>query len=225
MDAQKEITIYSCITNNRDTIKPVFKKENYSYVMFTDLVSDHPDWEIRPLQFKEKCPILTARLHKHLPHILFPNKEITLWIDGTHWIYNPIDSLLDLVKTSSIAASNHFLRKTIKEEIEVCILDKMDDLNSLQNQKQFYQKELFPDNLGLIETCYLLRANNQNTKELQELWVEQILKFSKRDQISLPYCLWKLNMNISIIPGQCRFGKNDFFKMRPHRNRGNITLI
>ena len=225
MDASKKIIIYSCITNNRDTIKPVFKQKNYKYILFTDEITSHPDWEVRPLQFKSNCNTLTARIHKHSPHILFPEAEITVWLDGTHWIYNSIELLINSMQDASIAASYHFERNTIKDEIDTCIRYKMDDIEKIKKQKTFYKEENFPDNIGLIETCYLIRKNNLQIKKLQELWINQILTFSKRDQISLPYCLWKLDMNISIIPGKCRFGKNNYFKMRPHRNSGNITLI
>ena len=33
------------------------------------------------------------------------------------------------------------------------------------------------------------------------MWWEQICRFSSRDQISFPFCLWKTKNKISIMPG------------------------
>jgi len=218
MDASKKVVVYSCITGKLDNIKKIaFRNDGFDYVMFADLPS-HSDWDVKPVNHLQNDRI-TARWYKHNPRILFPEYDYTIWMDGTHWPYSDLTSLIDLLAENDFAVSRHFCRNSTKEEAEICSELNLDEPEKIKKQISFYQKDGFQDDLGLFETCYLVRKNTPSMHKLEKLWWEQIETFSVRDQISLPYCLWKLNYNFSIIPGVCRKGSNPFFKMLSHRNR------
>ena len=48
-----------------------------------------------------------------------------------------------------------------------------------------------PQNYGLAETNILYRNHSQNIINLMEEWWEMIKNYSKRDQLSFTYILWK----------------------------------
>lgn len=223
MAAPESVIVYSCVTGGRDGIKRLGFKDQFRYVMFTDQDVGDCDWEVRRIEAPD--PLWAARYHKHHPHELFPEASVTIWIDGTHWPYASLAPLLGLLGENHIAASRHFCRANSFDEASVCAESGMGDVSRIRSQTAAYRAEGFRDDLGLYETSYLVRRNGGPLAELQRLWWSQMVEYCMRDQISLTYCLWRLNMGISVIPGFCRCGRNDFFKMRPHRKNPAMILI
>ena len=82
--------------------------------------------------------------------------------------------------------------------------------------KERYIKEKFPDNLGLTENCIIIRRHkNKNIIKLMKVWWNEIKHNSYRDQLSLNYAIWKLNLNIKIYYLSKRFILN-YFSFRNH---------
>ena len=223
MVAPESVIVYSCVTGGRDKIKRLGFRDDFRYVMFTDQEVGDCDWEVKRISAPD--PLRAARYHKHHPHELFPEASVTIWIDGTHWPYTSLAPLLELLGDNHIAASRHYCRANSFDEASVCMESGMGDVDRIRSQTAAYRAEGFRDDLGLYETSYLVRRNGKPLVELQELWWSQMVKYCMRDQISLTYCLWRLNIGISVIPGVCRCGRNDFFKMRPHRKNPDLILI
>jgi len=46
--------------------------------------------------------------------------------------------------------------------------------------------------------CTFIVKTTNAVKELQLMWWEQITKFSSRDQISFPFCLWRMEKKLKI---------------------------
>ncbi len=61
-----------------------------------------------------------------------------------------------------------------------------------------------PDMYGLYELSTFIVKTSDVVKELQLMWWEQITKFSSRDQISFPFCLWKLDKKCKCGSENCR---------------------
>ena len=224
MVTQKDIVVYSCITGGRDNIKHITHRDNFRYVMFTDReVKDDCGWEI--VRITSLNHLISARYHKHHPQQLFPEAKVSIWLDGTHWPYSSLEPLLDYLGDADIAASRHFCRSTVFEEVTTCAEAGFDAEETFNTQLATYQNEGFPDTLGLYETSYLVRRHTERLLQFQKLWWQEMTQHSMRDQISLMYCLWKHNFPISTIPGQCRLGHNEFFKMKPHRKNPALILL
>lgn len=214
MASRKEIVLYSCIVNGRDEPKPCLVDDGFQRVLFTDnLRLCAPSWEIRPLEWKCQDPVRTCRYHKHHPFDLFPYAKYAIWLDMTHWPYR---SLKPLLTDSVLSVHRHNERSTIKAESKRCAELQLDDPVLLQTQAMYYFKEGFQDNYGLYSTSCLVMNNCPIYRQLSEIWWDEVCKWSKRDQVSLPYCLWRLGIVPDIIPGEDRNGKNDYFKFKSH---------
>jgi len=87
---------------------------------------------------------------------------------------------------------------TLTREAEFC-LSRWPKL-PVKEQKDFYLSEGCPDNTGIFMGGLIVRRHTKAIARLNELWWEQITKFSQRDQLSLPYVLWKLGITPSILP-------------------------
>ena len=85
-----------------------------------------------------------------------------------------------------------------------------------------YKKLKFPSKYGLSENCMIVRKHNKkNCIILMEKWWEQIKKYSKRDQLSLSYVLWKTRIKIKYFSKQ--FGFYYFSENKRHRKKLNLT--
>jgi len=214
MASHQKIILYSCLVNKRDRIKPIEFDDGFKYVLFTDdLKADAKGWEIRPVVWTSEDPVLTARYHKHHPFVLFPDATYTIWLDMTHWAYQ---SLIPLLTNFDLMLHKHQERHTICAEADICKFLKFDSPEIIESQITHYKNDGFIDNIGLYSTSCLIRKNTYQCQMLSEMWWEEICKWSKRDQISLPYCLWRLGLTPGVIPGMDRGGFSQYFEMISH---------
>ncbi len=226
MDTSQNVVVYTCITGRRDRPKRIgHRNEGFLYVLFSDDELGPSEWEVRPLVWHNACPVRTARYHKHHPHLLFPG-SLSVWLDATHWPYSDLRPMIAALGEKSLGVMKHHCRDSVAAEATACVESGLDDPEIIQSQLSRYASEGFSDNLGLYETSCLVRQDTPELRNLQTLWWHEITVGSCRDQLSFTYCLWKTNTSVAVLSGFCRYGRNDFLKMMPHRkNPGLIFLM
>lgn len=198
--------VYSCITGGYDDI-PVHKyvAPDWDYFLFTD----DPDliakgkfehWVVKPLVFDKLDNTRKNRWHKINTHKLFPQYDYSLYVDGNIVINNenPFKLFDELIKQNVLfAAPNHPERKCIYEEAAIVKQMQIDYPDVVDAEMEFLRGKRYPMNNGLSENNILLRKHNAIKKSM-DLWWKMVEKFSKRDQLSLRYVLWKTK--VPIIP-------------------------
>lgn len=203
--------IYTCITGNYDELKaPSFKEFGYDYICFTDDPSLKSDfWEVFPIpkEIRDLSPVKQQRIVKIMPHKFLNEYETSIWIDANVRIDRPIDEFLKQVvslnESSNIFLKKHPQRQCIYDEITACKLLKGINKNEMEKLRERYISEGMPKNFGLFETNVIIRKHNaKDCITLMNEWGKELLANSYRDQVSLTYCIWKLNMlsNITIYP-------------------------
>ena len=76
-------------------------------------------------------------------------------------------------------------------------------------------KEKYPDDNGLIEsTVYIKRPKDEKVKETMQLWFEMVNDYTKRDQLSFNYCIFKTKLKVRWIDEYVF--NNDWFKWHEH---------
>jgi hypothetical protein len=66
----------------------------------------------------------------------------------------------------------------------------------MEPQIKKYKSENYPINNGMVQTGIMIRKHNeQRCIEVMELWKDELVKHSHRDQLSFNYALWKTNNN------------------------------
>lgn len=229
--------LYTCITGGYDNFpKHPYVADDWDYVLFTDnaeLVKrgrvEH--WIVKPLVFDKLSNVKNARWHKVNAHKLFPDYDYSLWMDSNILInqehaFQVIDEMV--AKKVLVAVPNHPIRRCIYHEAEEIKKCKIDFANVVDSEISFLRKEKYPKNNGLSETGILLRAHNK-IKKMLDLWWGMIEKYSKRDQLSFNYALWKTGtVATPIYSGENGFGIHrkcsDFiFVYVPSHNQDKIT--
>lgn len=204
----KKIVIYSCIVGEYDKIRePVFKNSYCDYILFTDnLEIQTTGWSIEliPQEIKNQYlnnNVLVNRYYKLNPHILFPNYDYAIYVDGNIEIVSDLTPLIHNIGSLGIALHKHRFRNCLYDELEACKILKKGNQEKLQEQIEKYKKENFPSQYGMAE-CGLIVTDIKKVeaKEILEKWFFEFLHSSSlRDQIALPYVLWKKNIALDQI--------------------------
>lgn len=224
--------IYSCMSGGYDEIVTDFyPKPDYDYVLFTDskdlLKKKHYLWwEIRPLAFNKSDSVRNARWHKTHPHLLFPNYAYSVWIDSNIQISGPaIYNLIEkhIKAKHKIAIALHPKRDCIYDEANMCIISGKDNPALINKQMEVLKADKYPEHNGLYETNVLLRNHGDSKiKELCDKWWDFIENYSRRDQLSFNYLLWKLNIKHYPIDKKSLRTRSDF-KMIVHNYKPDLT--
>ena len=218
--------LYSCITGGYDNI-PVHKyvAPDWDYVLFTDnadlIKAGHfAHWTIRPLVFDKLTNVKNSRWHKVNPHKLFPEYDYSLYLDANIIVNN--DNLFkladNLIKQNVLfAVPNHPQRTCCYAEAEIIKSLKIDYPETVDAEMAVLRKDKYPENNGLSENNILFRQHNK-IPEMLDLWWYMIEKYSKRDQLSFNYALWKTNTpHTPIYTDENGFGM--------HRNCSDFTFV
>lgn len=206
-DINKKVVVYTCVTGNYDVIQePYIQEENVDYVLFTDNSKIKSNiWNIRdiPEDIKKfENTVIINRYIKMHPKELFPTYDYAYYIDGNVKIFSEITSLIDKIsKNSGLAFHKHKARNCAYDEIEACILMKKGNKEQLIDTRKKFEKEQFPKCYGLLEcNFFIVDINNECSSKILNMWWEEFYN-SKcyRDQIYLPYVLWKNKIEFSNI--------------------------
>jgi len=197
-----KIVIYTCITGNYDDLlEPKFISKNCDYICFTDNKELNSNvWNIKPmpnelskLSFVKQQRNIKINAHKYLSEY-----DISIWVDSSVDLLGDINNLIDTLNfdTYNIFVGKHPHRDCIYDEAEACIKLKKDTTENINNQIQYYKNEAFPQHYGLAQTNILIRKHNdKDCIKLMHSWWKMVNRFSHRDQLSLSFCMWKLNYN------------------------------
>jgi hypothetical protein len=191
--------IYTCITGGKDELCDEIETRGAKLVCFTDDPTLKSNiWEIRVLPDVFKDVRRNSRLAKMLPHIYMPDATYSLYVDANIINKVPIQKIIDnWLQDTDIALFRHNTRDCLFDEADECIRLELDDIEVIKKHKERYKG--FPEGKGLYQGGVILRRHTPKMKQFNEMWFSEYCAGSKRDQISLPYCIEKLGISINAI--------------------------
>lgn len=215
---QKKVALITSIYGGKDNLRNIPKEDGIDYFFFSNEKQDAKPWEFRFFPSGSSRYHFTARMDakrfKVLPFIFLPEYEYFIWCDGNHIPQEgKLNKLVQELDESGreIAVFRHCERSCVYDEANVCALFGADFKEILQKTVDFLAWSGYPRNNGLYEMPCFIFKNTDNMKNLMLLWWEMINAFSSRDQITFPYCLWKLKIEPHILEGQVNKGTNEYF--------------
>lgn len=219
----EKICVYTCITGDYDNLKEVIVKEdNIDYICFTNNKEiSSSNWKVIYIEDEKLSNHYLSRKLKMIGHPYIDNNyDLSIWIDASIMFKKSVNEFLleyfDL-STDLLAACKHNTRNSIREEAAACIKYKKDSEDLINSLLQFYEKEKFPDNLGLLEMTLIVKRHNDSlVKKTMNLWYDMLLKYSKRDQLSFMYCLYKTKLPFKVIP--LNVWDNDYLEFSTHNS-------
>jgi len=195
-------------------------KQGCKYVCFTDDPSLKSDfWEIRLVDNDFKSDVHANRYYKMHPHVIFPDNELSVYVDANVRVKRSIADLIhQSLSDTLIAFPKHEHRDCLYLESEVCVEKKNIPLDIVNAQMKRYRTEGFPSNFGLGEMNIIVRKHNEpEIVQLMESWWHTFNSGAQRDQLSFFYLIWKLEINFMYLPVETR-KMNKFFFIELHNN-------
>jgi Protein of unknown function (DUF616). len=198
----RKFAVYTAVIGNYDAIyQPRITNELFDYILFSDVLQEGETvgvWQIRRVSYKNEIQTKIARYVKTHPETLLPDYQATLWMDAniviaSKNIYERFFCLFSGgVDISSIC---HPERKCVYDEMLEVLRRGLENEDVVVKWGHVLRQDHYPRNNGLIETNILFRRNNKSVYQFDEFWWQSILNYSRRDQLSFNYCLWKLKMD------------------------------
>lgn len=177
---------------------------DYETVLFTDTPpAKTRRAKVVHVALEGKDPRRLARLHKTNSHLLFPDADLTIWMDGLIIVkeVEPRAFIQEHLADADLACHHNVECQSVSAALEICANRGRDDLRVMRAQVERYKVEGFPDTFGLVETGVVLRRNTPGVAAFNEIWRNEIAKGSVRDQLSFNYAAWKSGVRFAYIPG------------------------
>ena len=198
------IAVYTAIFGQKDTLhEPRVRPLNCDFICFTDQHFSSSVWDVRKVERPLPDATRSARMYKILAHQFLPEYELSIWVDGNITVRSDVNEPIErYLKKANMAVydhgrSAHFPLKSLAEHLNALRKTALrgkpeDDMEKVEAQAKHYAKEGFPDKGGQIWSCVLLRRHNaEDVKGAMEAWWDELVRWSKRDQMSFNYVAWK----------------------------------
>ena len=218
-----KVAIYTYLFGKYDTIrKPDVIENDYDYYLFTD-----QDIALYPYKVIKSRPttnkIKTARYYKIFAgyeYLCSLGYDVIISHDANIHVVGHLHNIIDEMVTDFMVMK-HPNRSCIYDEYEACVMADKDDPLVMYNQIKRYAEAGYPEDGGLMATGVMLRKNSNEAMGISSRWVGEVTKESIRDQLSLPYILWKYDYKIDLIPFDdiltFYFNKNEHTNNRSNR--------
>lgn len=174
--------IFSVITGGYDELPIAPLYEGWDAIMFTDeYFSDPKGWDIRKLP-EASDPLVQSRDIKIRPHIHLPEYDLYCYIDGNQkFIKEPPSKPIWFM---------HQRRTNIFQEAKQIINNGRFPKAIINKQIDYYKEKGYKD-CGLFLNGFHVRRNKKDINRLHDVWFEETCRFAPRDQVSLPYSVWR----------------------------------
>jgi energy-coupling factor transporter ATP-binding protein EcfA2 len=219
--------VYTAITGDYENLKaPLHAAEGWDYICFTDNANLKSDfWQIRYYEkealiesgaLRVDNPRRLSKFFKMKPHVLLPSYNESFWIDGSFDIVGDINEYIDTyLKDADMLCFVHPERDCIYEESAVCVAGGLALRDEADEQMMRYREAGMPEHFGLIAGGLLYRKHTKNIAEFNDLWYNEILVGTSRDQMSFNYCCYRLNFKYDACP--LNYWDNAYFRWPTHK--------
>jgi len=219
------IGIYTAIYGDYDVPQhQVVQTVDADMLLFTDTEFGRVinNWHVVNKDVDEDTPRMKAKWWKVQPHHaqVLGNYDFTIYMDGHVKIKRPAFAqwAVDLVKDGGMAVFKHPDRDCVWDEYQACIdQGKFTDGDPPEKYLNHLERLEYPKHNGLYAGTVIIRnMQDPRVKEFGELWWDAIKRWSYRDQLTLPYVLWKMDMKPVIINQS--LWDNQFIQYQKHAN-------
>ena len=200
------LVLYSALYGAKEPLNPdVFGSfTGHRCVFFTD----NPDLRLHGVEVIHDPldgldPARASRRAKLRPHAYFPDAEWSIWLDNKSRLLMPPAQIIDTLQAHSSAAFHafpHFRRDCVYQEGQAVWENGLDDHVLVKQRLETYRAEALPERAGLIEGHFIVRRHHDpEVIRFGDRWMEHVLRYSRRDQLSFPYLAHKLSLRYDLI--------------------------
>jgi hypothetical protein len=217
----KKLVVYFYLTNNvnhRPWPEITYLDKDIDYYMFTDDYDHIPDKNWNVVYIDAENDVYSKEdMNKKIKWSAFEHfagkYEYALYCDSKIAIVsNPLNCVNDFKDKLKVGFTCHkygFIKnskyidnvKDVYRHADYLLDVKVGHLENIKKLKETYKKEGLPLNSGVVETAVILTdLKNETARKIQDEILTEYLKMNtKRDQLIVPYVLWKNNIKCEDI--------------------------
>lgn len=218
-----KVVVYTVILGGYDRLRnhDDLPYDFIAYIDDTSIVPANTNWQIRsiPQEYNNTnmTPKKLSTLLKMIPHKLFPEYDISVYIDGKVSINKNIETLIEMnYEDNRLLSNKHPLRQCLYDEITALRTIQWENPTTCDAVERLFKETHFPKNYGMVDTCMLIRRHND--PYIIDLMEENIRLLDAynitRHELIFNYVLWKQHKTISVVPFDNYRSK--FFTQYPH---------
>lgn len=221
-----KICVYTCITGNYDNLIEVQNIEDgIDYLCYTNNRKiKSKTWSVKYISDNTLTNAELNRKIKILGDKELKKYDATVYIDGNFTIVGSIKKMLEekaILKKYDLVGFKHSVRNSINEEMLACLMYNKAKIENIAKLYDFYNREKFSDNNGLIEASILIRNfNNNKLNECMKLWFDMYINYAHRDQLSFQYAAWKTGLKYNLL--DMSVWNNEYTKSVEHKVANHI---
>lgn len=218
MNKFHDIVVYTALFGSYDTLGAVDPGWNCDFVCFTDNPDSIPEgWQIEFVPCNNESFATLNRRYKMLPHEYLGKYKRSLYIDANiKLIKDPTPLFNKYLNNGTIAIPMHPDRHCLYDEGLACIEHGKADEETVLQLLCRYKELGFPENFGLTENNVILRRHlDETVVSLMNEWWTEYCGGAKRDQLILPYLIWKNSIRLIYLREGPRIS-NRYFKIDLH---------
>lgn len=232
----ERIAVYTAVFSSYDKLlEPKFLPDNCDFFLFSDSVTipEGSAWKARELpdsvqkEMQYFSPVKKNRYLKMHPDLLFPEYNYSVYVDGNLLLYTDPTEYINRLSKYGISFYTHYRRRCVYEELQAVSARHRMTVKHIKEVERFLLDACMPEKYGLLECPVIARQHHQpECQKLMEEWWELFRRFPYRDQVLLPYVLFKngirteelglLGSNVWNDPGIRRI---------EHINRGPVNWV
>lgn len=213
--------IYTAVFGNYDRVYPPVRRQDADHIIVTDRADVAvPGWTTMVVDVSRFATPKAANLHyRALMHRAASGYDTSLYLDGNlRLLCEPIALFEEFERSgAALGAYAHPQRSTVAEEARAVIaLGKVRDTGRVKAEVDSYFADGFPDDVPLLWAGVVLKDHRSPKLDgAMELWSTLYQRHLTRDQLSLPYIVWKTGLPFHVLDERSR-KKDRFFGWYPH---------
>ncbi len=202
----KRIVVYTSIYGSFDEVhEPLTTPDNCDFFILTDQpIRESSIWVRKDFDFSaHQIPddsTMKNRFVKMFPELIFPDYDFSVYIDGSVEVRTDMTEFVQDTNQYGLKMFLHPVRDCIYQEIKECIRLKKGKKSDLLAHAAYLKAQHMPRHYGMLEGGMIIRpVHHEVCQKLMRDWWAEFNKYSRRDQISLPFILWKNGVSIEEI--------------------------
>lgn len=222
----QKICVYTCITGDYDNLNEIEHPEKgIDYYCFTNNQSlKSKTWKIIQIRDDKLDNCRLARKIKVLGHpTINDHYDVALWTDASVVWQKPISEFIaKYFKNQPFSIFKHSCRSSVHDEAIACLLNRKDSKDAIVKTLKYLEQNQYPDTSGLHESTVFIRIlKDPQVMEMAKVWFSVIENYSRRDQLSFDYAVWKTKLKIKTI--NFNIWNNPWFTHQKHNTPQEIS--
>ena len=188
--------VYTAIFGDYDRLREIpfafLEPTIFDYVCFSDRQINSLSFDVQIVPVTKPFHLMNRYYKIMIDDLTGQKYKGSIYLDGNVTVQGALSRLLN--PDFELIVHDH-KRKCVYQEAETIIKKNKDSKENVERWVRHLKENGYKKNQGLYWNGILIRTHNEKLNRLSHEWWELLLKYSYRDQLTLPYLVTKYSIN------------------------------